>query len=244
MRLGSTRNDDAGRTAAETETEQRQADSTAAAGGTAQPTFTPAARRPGDDMDGEMAGRDAAVPQPGDPVQQGAPAGGYGTGGGYRDASDYSTGGGHRDAGDAASSGEGGDQPVVRYAQVEQVDRAEPAGSYQPGQDAAPAPTPAPAGGAALNEPLLSGNTELLQRWQHVQAQFVEDPRVAVAGAADLVEQAGRALVDALEQRQRQMRGLWDRGGSAAPGDGVDTEQMRQLMQRYRALFNQLYRPA
>src|SRR5579875_3356744 len=105
MRLGSKRNDNVGRTAAETETDQRQAEGTAADGGTVQPTFTPAARPPGDDMDGGMAGQNAAGPQPGDP----------------------------------ASSGERGDQPVVRYAQVEQVDPAEPAGNYQPGQNAAPA---------------------------------------------------------------------------------------------------------
>ncbi len=104
---------------------------------------------------------------------------------------------------------------------------------------------PAPA--ADLDQPLLRGDTELLTQWQRVQAEFVDDPQVAVAGAADLVEQAGRALADALEQRQRQMRTMWDNGsagGSAAPGEAVaDTEQLRQLMHRYRALFNQLYQP-
>jgi hypothetical protein len=104
----------------------------------------------------------------------------------------------------------------------------------------------APATTANLDQPLLSGDTELLSQWQRVQAEFVDDPQVAVSGAAELVEQAGQALVDALQQRQRQMRSLWDHSGDGAgtPGDGAaDTEQLRQMMQRYRALFNQLYQP-
>ena len=130
----------------------------------------------------------------------------------------------------------------------------------QPADDdrttAAPAPVtaaPGPVTGAAalagtdLDLPLLSGNPELMSRWQRTQAEFVDDPQVAVAGAADMVEQAARALVDALEQRQRTLRTSWDgngTSGSAAPGDtAAGTEQLRQVMLRYRALFNQLCQP-
>ena len=114
---------------------------------------------------------------------------------------------------------------------------------------AAPGPVTGAAAlaGTDLDQPLLSGNTELMSRWQRTQAEFVDDPRVAVAGAADLVEQAARALVDALEQRQRKLRTSWDgngTSGSAAPGDtAAGTEQLRQVMLRYRALFNQLCQP-
>jgi hypothetical protein len=115
-------------------------------------------------------------------------------------------------------------------------------------------PQPLPSA-ASLNEPLLSDTAGLRVRWQQVQAGFVDDPQEAVGDAADLIEQTAQALVGALRQRQRQLRVQWDRaaanGVSRAAGDpgtakaaGVpDTEHLRQLMQRYRALFNQLCRP-
>jgi hypothetical protein len=115
-------------------------------------------------------------------------------------------------------------------------------------------PQPLPSA-ASLNEPLLSDTAGLRLRWQQVQAGFVDDPQEAVGDAADLIEQTAQALVGALRQRQRQLRVQWDRaaanGASRAAGDpgtakaaGVpDTEHLRQLMQRYRALFNQLCRP-
>jgi hypothetical protein len=166
------------------------------------------------------------------------------------------------------------DAPVVRYAEVDTFETVQPAddsadvvtdepatdydtsGVVSPADTSAAPVTEAPetvsaaATAAAvpnLDQPLLSGDTELLSQWQRVQADFVDDPKIAVAGAADLVEQAGQALVDALQQRQRQMRTMWDHSaadGSAAPGESnVDTEELRQMMQRYRALFNQLYQP-
>ena len=143
----------------------------------------------------------------------------------------------------------------------EAIEADEPAGSYMDADDvdepvealaAVEADVPARSytsaaaavAGADLDQPLLSGDTELLARWQRLQAGFIDDPQVAVAGAADLVEQAGQALVDALRLRQRQMRAMWDRSSadrSAAPGEmNADTEQLRQVMLHYRVLFNQL----
>ena len=126
------------------------------------------------------------------------------------------------------------DEPVQAPAAV---GADEPAGNYTSAAAAV--------AGADLDQPLLSGDTELLARWQRLQAGFIDDPQVAVAGAADLVDQAGQALVDALRQRQRQMRAMWDRSpadGSAAPGTvNADTEQLRQVMLHYRVLFNQLH---
>ena len=153
-------------------------------------------------------------------------------------------------------------------------------------------------------EPLIGDAAALRAHWQRVQADFVDDPRAAVSDAADLVEHAAQVLVGALQQRQRQLRGLWDgahagdagaprdsgwpvggrlrgvrprrgsrRGGgrfadegaasaagASAPdgagwpdagespgqadGAAVDTtEHLRLVMQRYRALFNQICRP-
>jgi hypothetical protein len=109
-------------------------------------------------------------------------------------------------------------------------------------------PRPAP---PLADEPLLSDVAGLRARWQRAQAGFVDDPQEAVGDAADLIEQTAQALVVALRQRQRQLRVMWEGGPAddSAPGDGEpaartpDTEHLRLMMQRYRALFNQLCRP-
>jgi hypothetical protein len=100
---------------------------------------------------------------------------------------------------------------------------------------------------ASLDEPVLSDATGLRERWQQVQAEFVDDPREAVGDAADLIDQTTQALVGALQQRQRDLRAGWERGGtdgaSATTANGTtDTERLRLMMQSYRALFNQLTR--
>jgi hypothetical protein len=144
---------------------------------------------------------------------------------------------------------------------------ATPVPSFQP----APAPVPSPratgedepaAQVAHVTQPdfaapLLSGTAELRARWQRVQGDFVDDPQAAVSDADDLVGQTAQALVDAVRQRQQQLRAAWERGTADAPpaaADGraptamaqgaPDTEQLRLMMQRYRALFNELCRPS
>jgi hypothetical protein len=98
------------------------------------------------------------------------------------------------------------------------------------------------------NAPLLGDSVSLRANWQQAQAGFVDDPRAAVADAAELVEHAAQTLIGSLQQRQRALRTQWDNNGSAAasPSDGgelSDTEQLRHLMQDYRNLFNQLVQP-
>jgi hypothetical protein len=123
--------------------------------------------------------------------------------------------------------------------------------------EAAPTTPPAAAPDPNYAAPLLGDAAELRARWQRVQGDFVDDPLVAVGDAADLVGQTAEALVAALRERQRQLRATWQRStadGSPAAADGQspaamapgapDTEQLRLMMQRYRALFNQLCRPS
>jgi hypothetical protein len=88
----------------------------------------------------------------------------------------------------------------------------------------------APAWDAAdgLDGPLLRDADELHVSWQRIQGAFIDDPREAVADAAGLIEHVGQLLAGA------------DR--PAADG-GPDTEQLRLLIRRYRALFNELCRP-
>jgi hypothetical protein len=102
---------------------------------------------------------------------------------------------------------------------------------------------------SGLDEALLADVAALRARWQRVQSSFVDGPQEAVGDAADLIEQTAQALVGALRQRQRQLRVMWESGAASAPADGEpasrgpDTEHLRLMMQRYRALFNQLCRP-
>jgi hypothetical protein len=120
------------------------------------------------------------------------------------------------------------------------------AGRDEPTQVQSVPATVSPA--ASPDEPLLSDATGLRERWQQVQAEFVDDPREAVGDAAALIEQTTQALVGALRQRQRDLRAGWERGDAggttATTANGTtDTERLRLMMQRYRALLNQLCRP-
>jgi hypothetical protein len=96
-----------------------------------------------------------------------------------------------------------------------------------------------------------------LESWQTVQAQFVDDPRGAVAGADSLIQSvmAERGYpVDAFEQRAAdvsvdhpQVVENYRQGHrlAQASADGSDsTEDLRQAMRHYRALFDELLEPA
>jgi hypothetical protein len=127
-------------------------------------------------------------------------------------------------------------------------DATVPATDTLPVSDAVPASTATAPPVAAFDEnaPLLGDSVTLKASWQQAAAEFVDDPRAAVAEAAELVERTAQTLVGALQQRERQLRGQWETGtttganGSNGSTGTVDTEELRHLMQSYRALFNQL----
>jgi len=96
-----------------------------------------------------------------------------------------------------------------------------------------------------------------LQSWESVQAQFVDDPRGAVAGADSLIQSvmADRGYpVDDFDQRAAdvsvdhpQVVENYRRGHelARASAQGNDsTEDLRQAMRHYRALFDELVEPA
>jgi hypothetical protein len=126
---------------------------------------------------------------------------------------------------------------------------AEPATGPEPGQaadrerDAAATAAIEPA--ADQTDGALLADAGLRAGWQRIQVGFVDDPREAVADAADLVEHAAQAFVGALQHRQRRLRGVWNGDGrpDGAAAPITDTEQLRLVMQRYRSLFDQLCRP-
>lgn len=95
-----------------------------------------------------------------------------------------------------------------------------------------------------------------LQRWQSVQSQFVDDPRGAVASSDSLIQSvmADRGYpVEDFEQRagdisvdHPQVVENYRQGHrlAQASADGSDsTEDLRQAMRHYRALFDELVEP-
>jgi hypothetical protein len=96
-----------------------------------------------------------------------------------------------------------------------------------------------------------------VQTWRNVQAQFVDDPRGAVTGADSLIRSvmAERGYpVDDFDQRAAdisvdhpQVVENYREGHRLAHADtdGSDsTEDLRQAMRHYRALFDELVEPA
>jgi len=122
--------------------------------------------------------------------------------------------------------------PVVGTATVGTATGIPPADALaaDTGQDEGLVPPPAEADG-----PLLPDAADLRANWQRLQSAFVDDPRESVVQAADLVDHAAQALVGALQQRQRQLRDMWD-----DEGESPDTEQLRLAIKRYRAVFDQI----
>jgi hypothetical protein len=72
------------------------------------------------------------------------------------------------------------------------------------------------------------------QRWQEIQAGFVDEPRQAVEHAdalvADLLERVNAGFADARSRLEEQ----WGRGEEAS------TEDLRVALKRYRSFFNRL----
>ena len=70
-------------------------------------------------------------------------------------------------------------------------------------------------------------------RWQQIQLQFIDDPRVAAERSRTLVDDVVQGLVDALT-RQREELGRW----REAQLD--DTEELRVAVRRYRDMLDKL----
>jgi hypothetical protein len=112
------------------------------------------------------------------------------------------------------------------------IDESPDSGGDAPDRDqAAGAGADRPGPSAAAE---LAGDAGLMhERWTAIQATFVDDPRGSVAAAADLTAEAIGTLVAAAQERERGLRGEWDR-------DGVDTEGLRQALRNYRGFLDHL----
>jgi hypothetical protein len=92
------------------------------------------------------------------------------------------------------------------------------------------------AAGDEPTAPLFSDDEHrgLRGRWAEVQAAFVDEPRTAVEKADELVAQTMQRLAEVFAEERARLEGQWDRG------EGVSTEDLRQVLRRYRSFFGRL----
>ncbi|HEX4212852.1 MAG TPA: hypothetical protein VIA06_05940, partial [Candidatus Dormibacteraeota bacterium] len=76
---------------------------------------------------------------------------------------------------------------------------------------------------------------EFRGRWSDVQAGFVDDPRRTVEEADHLVAELFQVLAQTFAEGRSRLEDQWSRGE-------LGTEDLRQLVHRYRALFDTLLR--
>jgi hypothetical protein len=84
--------------------------------------------------------------------------------------------------------------------------------------------------------PLLPGafSEEMRSRWENIQASFVDDPRVTVQQADELVATAMKKLAESFADERSKLEQQW------SSGKDVSTEDLRQALRRYRAFFHRL----
>ena len=72
------------------------------------------------------------------------------------------------------------------------------------------------------------------QRWQNIQADFVDDPRNSVRRADELVASLMKRLAEVFANERARLEHEWDKG------EDVSTEDLRQALRRYRSFFDRL----
>ena len=90
----------------------------------------------------------------------------------------------------------------------------------------------------AYTGPLVPADftVEMQTRWESIQTAFVDDPRVAVQRADELVASAIKKLAESFAAERSKLEQQW------SSGNDVSTEDLRQALQRYRAFFHRLLR--
>jgi hypothetical protein len=84
--------------------------------------------------------------------------------------------------------------------------------------------------------PVMSDDAaqEYRARWQETQADFVDDPRSAVATADALVAEVMKRVAQEFANERNGLERQWNEGGEAS------TEDLRLAFQRYRSFFSRL----
>jgi hypothetical protein len=91
-------------------------------------------------------------------------------------------------------------------------------------------------GAEAAREPLLgdSSASGYRERWEQIQARFVDDPRSSVEQADALVNEVIHDLETSFGSERGTLEGQWQRG------EDVQTEDLRMVLRRYRSFFDRL----
>lgn len=76
--------------------------------------------------------------------------------------------------------------------------------------------------------------SDLRRQWQQIQGTFVDEPKSSVREADELVARAMQRLTDMFAEERSRMESEWSRGGE------VSTEDLRQVLRRYRSFFDRL----
>jgi hypothetical protein len=138
-------------------------------------------------------------------------------------------------SGDAQPPEPGGDNAEPREPRADITQCLEPGAAGERGfrlEAVAPFPEPDPLRGALLE---ASEREDLRLRWSDIQESFVDDPKLAVANADELVGEAIRWLSAMFHNKRHSLEQEW--GDEAG---GVSTEQLRQTLKHYRSFFEEI----
>jgi hypothetical protein len=88
----------------------------------------------------------------------------------------------------------------------------------------------------ATQTPLLAEEQteELTERWEEIQASFVDRPEEAVKEADALVADLTERVTGTLAKERQRLEQQWSRG------DDVSTEDLRVALTKYRSFFDRL----
>ena len=111
------------------------------------------------------------------------------------------------------------------------------AGNARPGPDTMPTRAAGRQGpDDAQPVPLLSADVAgaFLERWDAIQATFVDEPRRVVEQADGLVAEVMQRIAETMAQERTGLEHQWQ------VGDEVSTEDLRLALQHYRSFFKRL----
>ena len=85
-------------------------------------------------------------------------------------------------------------------------------------------------------EPLIDPEeaSSLQEKWERIQARFVDEPQRSVEQADALVAEALQRVAHSFSSGREALEGQWSRG------EDVSTEDLRQIFRLYRSFFERL----
>jgi hypothetical protein len=99
-----------------------------------------------------------------------------------------------------------------------------------------PSESTVPQGGSGGRQPLIPEDrtSSFRERWEQIQAHFVDEPRNSVEDADELVMDLIEDLQTSFRRTREGLETQWQRG------DEVSTEDLRLSLQAYRSFFDRL----